>query len=175
MRLVDPALQRVVAIAELPGRPRWCVYDGKRDRFLVNVREPAAVAMLDAESLKILAATPISASGPHGMDIDHATGRAFVACDGKRTIALDLKTGRETGSVPIPGAPDATWFNPLRKLIYVAMGTPGALSVIDALTMTIVEEIATEPGAGTTAFDVQRQQLYIFLPQTSRMAIYAQR
>ena len=32
------------------------------------------------------------------MDIDHAAGRAFIACDGGRVVALDLETDREVGS-----------------------------------------------------------------------------
>lgn len=33
------------------------------------------------------------------------------------------------------------------------------------------EQIITEPGAHTTAFDVQRQRLYVFLP-SCRVAVY---
>jgi hypothetical protein len=38
--------------------------------------------------------------------------------------------------------------------------------------MTLVEQLATEEGAHTTAFDQQRQQLYVFLPRTSAAAAY---
>src|SRR5262249_3560556 len=34
----------------LPGRPRWCVYDAPRSRFLINIREPACVAVLSADN-----------------------------------------------------------------------------------------------------------------------------
>jgi len=43
-RLVEPTTGDLLASAELPGRPRWCVYDRRGDRFLVNIREPACVA-----------------------------------------------------------------------------------------------------------------------------------
>lgn len=173
-RIVDPDRRSVVATVSLPGRPRWCVYDRDRDRLLVNIREPASVLALDPQTLDATASIPISSAGPHGLDIDQATHRAFSACDGGRLVAIDLTTHQEVGSAPIPGAPDATWFNPARGLLYVAVGNPGVLSVIDVGTMTVAEERETEPGAGTTAFDLDRQQLYSFLPRSSRVAIYAE-
>ncbi len=174
VRLVDPVGQRVVETRSLPGRPRWCVYDRDRDRLLVNIREPASVLALDPQTLEATALIPISSAGPHGLDIDPATHRAFSACDGGRVVAIDLTTNQEVGSAPIPGAPDATWFNAAQGLLYVAVGNPGVLSVIDVGTMTVAEEMETEAGAGTTAFDLDRQQLYVFLPRSSRVAVYAE-
>jgi hypothetical protein len=41
--------------------------------------------------------------------------------------------------------------------------------------MTLEEEIMTERGAHTTAFDPDRQRLYVFLPATCRIAVYDER
>jgi DNA-binding beta-propeller fold protein YncE len=98
--------------------------------------------------------------------------RAFVACDGGQVVALDCATGQEAGSVPIPGAPDAIWFDTRNGHLYVAIGKPGLISVIDTAAMEVVEKVATEEGAGTTAFDGERRQLYVFLPGSSRVAVY---
>jgi YVTN family beta-propeller protein len=174
-RLVDPTQGRILATVTLPGRPRWGAYDRARQRFLLNIREPALVVALHPETLETLVAIPISVPGPHGLDIDHARDRAYVACDGGAVVELDLTSDREVRSVPIPGVPDATWVNPQAAHLYVAIGQPGVLHAIDLDTMSEQEAVITEPGAGTTAFDVQRQQLYVFLPQTSRVAIYAER
>src|SRR5207302_1714526 len=80
---------------ELPGRPRWCVYDRDADRFLVNIAEPACVALLTPEPFGVSGTWPVSAAGPHGLDLDVRGRRAFVACDGGRAVALDLASGRE--------------------------------------------------------------------------------
>ena len=171
-RLVDPRSGTVLTTAVLPGRPRWCVYDADRDRFLVNVREPACVAVLDAETAETRIRWPVSSPGPHGLDLDPARGRAFVACDGGKVLALDLETGRELAGVAIAGEPDAIWYNPGRSHLYVAIGQPGVLDVIDTARMAVVQEVATEAGAHTTAFDRTRQRLYVFLPRTGRAAVY---
>jgi DNA-binding beta-propeller fold protein YncE len=174
-RLVDPTQGRILATVSLPGRPRRGVYDRARQRFLLNIREPALVVALHPETMETMAAIPISVPGPHGLDIDHTRSRAYVACDGGAVIELDLTNDREVRSAPLPGVPDATWVNPQAARLYVAIGQPGVLHAIDLDTMSEQEAVITEPGAGTTAFDVQRQQLYVFLPQTSRVAIYAER
>src|SRR5215217_1078616 len=129
-RLVVLATGRVTTV-ELPSRPRWCVHDPIGDAFFVNVRDPALVVMLDAETCEVTARYPVPSAGPHGLDLDVPGRRLFVACDGGRVVVLDAETGRERGSVPIPGVPDAIWFNPARERLYVAIGEPGVLAIVD--------------------------------------------
>ena len=171
-RLVDLQAGRVVTETALPGRPRWCAYDSLGDRFLVNVRDPASVAVLAAATLAPQAQWPVSSAGPHGLDLDAEHGRAFVACDGGKVVALDLETGREVAGVAIAGEPDAIWYNPDRSLLYVAIGRPGVVDVVDTREMTLAQELPTEAGAHTTAFDRTRQLLYVFLPRSCRAVVY---
>src|SRR5258708_19281173 len=74
-RLITPAGE-TRAVTALPGRPRWCVYDAARDRFLVNVREPACAAILDAGPRRLLKTCPVASAGPHGLDLDPTGGAA---------------------------------------------------------------------------------------------------
>ena len=110
-RLVDPQAGEVMTAVELPGRPRWAVYHQASDRFLVNIREPACVAVLSADPFVVVERFPVLSPGPHGLDLDQDGRRAFVACDGSTVVTLDLATGREQARVPIAGAPDAIWHN----------------------------------------------------------------
>jgi len=86
--------------------------------------------------------------------------------------AVDLATGRELAHVAIAGEPDVIWHNAERNLLYVAIGRPGLIDVIDTEVMTRVEQVATEEGARTAAFDRTRQRLYVFLPHSCRAAVY---
>lgn len=171
-RLVDPYAGRVAAETELPGRPRWCAYDGDADRFLVNIRDPACVAVLAADTAAVQARWMVSSAGPHGLDLDAEHGRAFVACDEGSVAALDLATGQELASVAIAGAPDAIWYNPGRRHLYVAIGSPGVIDVVETRDLLLTQELATEEGAHTTAFDRKRQRLYVFFPHSCRAAVY---
>lgn len=163
-RLVDPSTGQIVATVQLPGRPRWAVYNHAEDRFLINIREPACISVLSPETFALVSTIPISSMGPHGLDIDQVGQQAFVACDGGAVVKLDVANGRELAQVPIAGAPDAIWHNHLRNRLYVAIQQPGVIDVVNTQTMTVEQHLPTEQGAHTTAFDAQRQRLYVFLP-----------
>jgi len=171
-RLIDPLSGSLLQLITLTGRPRWAVYDTARDRFLVNIREPAVVLVLAGQDGARIAAWPVSSDGPHGLDVDVGEGKAFVACDGAMVVALDLTTGAELAHAPIAGEPDVVWVNADRHHLYVAIGKPGVIDVLETRSLTPVEMVTTEEGAHTTAFDRRRGRLYAFLPQTSRAAVY---
>jgi DNA-binding beta-propeller fold protein YncE len=171
-RLMDPLSGRMLSNTQLPGRPRWCVFDAARDRFLINVREPACVVALAGGTAMIRTQIDVSGAGPHGLDLDAGGDRAFIACDARAVVVLDLGRDREVASLSIDGEPDAIWFNAARQLLYVAIGQPGLLDVIDCERMELKERVTTEQGAHTTAFDATRQRLYVFLPRSCRAAVY---
>lgn len=171
-RLIDPETGACVAIAQLPGRPRWSVFDAPRNRFLVNIREPALVVALAAGSLEEIARIQGLPPGPHGLDLDRPGERAFVACDAGVVVVLDLTTDTEISRVPIAGEPDAVWYNSAVDRAYVAIGRPGVIDVVDGRNCAVVERLTTEEGAHTTAFDGQRQQLYVFLPGRCEALVY---
>jgi DNA-binding beta-propeller fold protein YncE len=170
-RILDSSSKRMLATIRFPGRPRWSVYDARLDRFLVNIREPSGVFSITADSMQGRF-MPVSVAGAHGLDIEKDTGRGFVACDGKAVAVLDIDTGKEMATVPISGEPDAIWYNPRRSRLYCAIGKPGVIDTIDTLELVVDEQIVTEEGAHTTAFDWVRQRLYVFLPGTCRASVY---
>lgn len=173
-RLVDPSTGDALARVDLPGRPRWCVYDAQRDRFLVNVRDPACIVALAAGTVAEIDRIPVSGAGPHGLDLDPAGGRAFVACDAGVVVVLDLQTARELGRVSIAGEPDVVWYSPEHDRLYVAIGQPGVVDVLDCRTLALTERVETEQGAHTTAYDRRRQRLYVLLSGSCRAAVYAE-
>jgi DNA-binding beta-propeller fold protein YncE len=169
--LVNQEGGEVITQVQLPGRPRWAVYHQESGHFLVNIRQPACVAVLSADPFALVERYPISSPGPHGLDLDQAGRRAFVACDGGAVITLDLASGRELAQVPIAGTPDAIWHNHPLDRLYVAIPAPGVIDVVNTESMMVEEQIATEAGAHTTAYDALRQRLYVFLP-SCRVAVY---
>ena len=171
-RLIDPRTGACLTVHELPGRPRWCVYDAPRERFLVNVREPSCVVALSAENLQQVARIDGLPAGPHGLDLDGSRNRAFVACDAAEVAVIDLTMDGQIARVPIAGEPDAIWFSSSADCLYVAIGRPGLVDVVDGSTLSVVEEVTTEQGAHTTAYDGQRHRLYVFLPGSCQARVY---
>jgi len=70
----------------------------------------------------------------------------------------------ETRLVSIAGEPDIIWNNSSQRLLDCAIARPGVIDVIDTKTMALIEEVHTEEGVHTLAFDNVRQRLYAFLP-----------
>jgi DNA-binding beta-propeller fold protein YncE len=171
-RLLDPQTGRLVLTVELPGRPRWCLYDTQGDRFLVNIADPSRVVVLAADTLAPAPSWPVAQQGPHGLALDETTGQVFVACDSGDLVVLDRASGAVLHTLLIAGPPDVLWLNAARQRLYIAMGPPGVVQVLDTGAMRVVEEIATEEGAHTLTFDEDRQRLYVFLPRSGRAAVY---
>ena len=173
-RLLESTTGKLLVTGQLPGRPRWPVWDPINQRFLVNIREPSSVALLDPTHESVVDQWYLTEQGAHGLDLDPVGRRAFVACDSGVTVILDLADGHQLGSVPIGGEPDVIWFNPKKKLLYVAIGDPGELDVIDPTSMSMAQRIKTASGAHTTAFDRSRQLLYVLEPDGAKASVFKQ-
>jgi DNA-binding beta-propeller fold protein YncE len=107
------------------------------------------------------------------LDFDAATGRLFCACDAGVLVAIDATSGRVLGDVPLSGTPDVIFLHPQSDRLYVAIGDPGVIDVIDTNKMRRLEVVPTEAGAHTLALDRKRSKVYAFLPQSHRAAIFA--
>ena len=169
--IAEPSRTQIVASSPLPGKPRWAVYDPVRDLFLVNVAEPALVAVVDPQTAAVVDGWSVESPGPHGLDLDGG-GRVFVACDGGEVICLDSADGTKLARVPIAGGPDAIWFDRAGARLYVAIGRPGVVQVVDTGRMAVTETLVTEEGAKTTALDTRRRILYVFKPVSCSVAAF---
>ena len=173
LSVVDVAGRTMRAAVPVPGRTRWAIHDRMADAFFVNIADPPRIVVLaGADPGRVAKVYEVPAAGPHGLDIDPAAGRLFCACDDGQLVAMDAGTGRVLGAVPLSGAPDVIFLDPARARLYVAVGEPGVIDVIDTAAMKRVETVPTAPGAHTTALDPRRQRLYVFLPRTHRAAVF---
>ena len=175
MSIVDLARRERIAELKVPGRTRWTIYDERREVFFVNIASPARIVVIDARSpTKISREYDIPAVGPHGLDLDPATGRLLCACDAGVLLAIDPDSGNVVGDVGLSGAPDVIFLHRPSGRLYVAIGDPGVIDVIDVETMRREEVVSTEPGAHTLALDRKRNKVYAFLPNSYRAAVLHQ-
>src|SRR5262249_12383997 len=115
----------------LPGRPRWCVIDAAEERLFCAIREPSMLLVAGIEHFAERDRWPLPSGGAHGVDLDPDSGCLFVACDGGLLISVNADGGEVLGRWPLPGVPDATFFNPGTGLVHVAVGDPGVIVSID--------------------------------------------
>ena len=174
LSVVDVAARAMCAAVPVPGRTRWAIYDHLADAFFVNIADPPRIVVLTgADPTRVARTYEVPAKGPHGLDVDPATGRLFCACDDGQLVTLDGHTGRVLGTLPLSGAPDVIFLDADRARLYVAMGDPGVIDVIDTAAMARRETVPTEAGAHTTALDTRRRRLHVFLPHTHRAGVFA--
>jgi len=172
--VVDLGRRERIAEVKVPGRTRWAIYDAAIEMFFVNIASPARIVAIDArDPIKISTEYEVPAAGPHGLDLDQAKGLLLCACDAGALFAIDAASGRVLGDVPLSGAPDVIFLHPQSGHLYVAIGDPGVIDVIDIVTMRCAEVVPTEAGAHTLALDRKRSKIYSFLPQSHRAAVFA--
>jgi DNA-binding beta-propeller fold protein YncE len=169
---VDIASMSVIAELDLPGRPRWALHDRERDVVYANIREPAEIVVIDAERLTIVGSLSVPAAGPHGLWLDH--GRLFCAADGGALAVLDADDGRVLARHPLAGVPDVIMHDAVLHRLYVAVGDPGVVCCFDSDTFEAVETVSTEAGAHTLGLDPVAHRLYVFCPESSGAAVYAE-
>jgi DNA-binding beta-propeller fold protein YncE len=171
--VVDVERRERIAEVKVPGRTRWAIYDAALEMFFVNIASPPRIAAIDArDPIKISTEYEVPAAGPHGLDFDPAKGRLLCACDVGALFAIDAASGRVLGDVSLSGAPDVIFLHPQSGRLYVAIGDPGLIDVIDIGTMRCEKVVPTEAGAHTLALDRKRSKIYSFLPQSHRAAVF---
>jgi DNA-binding beta-propeller fold protein YncE len=171
--VVDVGRNERIAEIKVPGRTRWAIYNPALDTFFINIASPAQIVAIDArDPTKISKEYQVPAEGPHGLELDPVMGRLFCACDAGILFAIDAASGRILADVSLSGAPDVIFLNSRSGHLYVAIGDPGVIDVIDVATMRRKEVAPTEEGAHTLALDRKRSKVYAFLPRSHRAAVF---
>ena len=174
--VIDVRTRRRIADLPVAGRTRWAVFDPIADAYHVNIMDPPMIAVIEAgDPVAIRRVVPIPHVGPHGLDIDPSGRRVYCACDAGVVVEVDADSGALLGTEAITGAPDVVFFNPALSRLYVAIGEPGVIDVLDTTRLRLAETVATEAGAHTLSFDARRQLVCAFLPATHRAGVYEDR
>lgn len=173
LSVVDLDARQMRTEIPVAGSTRWTLYDPDADSCYVNVSDPPQIVVVDGRNPgRIARLIDIPAVGPHGLDLDLATGRLFCACDAAVLLTLEARSGKLIDRQVLSGKPDVVFFNRQHRQLYVAVGDPGVIDVFDTRTMERLETVTTEEGAHTTALAPAGDRVYAFLPASHRAAIY---
>lgn len=171
--VIGLAGQRVIATIDLPGRPRWAVWEQATNQVYANIRDPAKIVVIDPASHQIARQIAVPADGPHGLWIDGEW--LYCAADGNALVILHRDTGEVRAVLPLPGTPDVVMHDQALRHLYVAVGDPGVIAVADTSSPQIIEVVPTEAGAHTLGTDPDRHTVYAFLPGSGGAAVYEDR
>ena len=164
--------RRVVRTIALSGRPRWAVFDPSSDSVYVNIQSPAVISVIDAAVLMESGRIEVGAEGPHGLAL--AGSRLFCAADGGDLVVVEWFLGvpRVVKRMPLRGAPDVVMHDERRKLLFVAIGSPGVVMTFDTDRLEEVATVETEEGAHTIGWDQTSGHLYAFAPKRGGALVF---
>ena len=165
--------RRVIQTITLPGRPRWAVFDRSSDRVYVAIQSPAILLAIDAGTFTASRRIEVGAEGPHGLAL--IGRRLFCAADGGELAVVELTNDvRVVKRLPLPGTPDVVMHDERGKRLYVAVGSPGTVTVFDTERLAEVQTVETEEGAHTIGWDPATAQLYAFAPQRGGALVFSE-
>lgn len=175
--VVDTSTDKVVGSITIPGVPEFMVYDESTGRLYLNIKTKDVVAVIDPASSAVVAQWPTGAAKqPHGLALDAASHRIFVAGGNGKAVQIDTKTGAVTGTADITPQVDQIAFDAANSLLYCAgtdkmtvlRTTGGKLTSLgDATTAATAKNVAVDPATGavwTTFTDGKNSFAKAWLP-----------
>jgi DNA-binding beta-propeller fold protein YncE len=134
---------------KLDGLPEGYALDAGRGVFYTNLEDKDKTLAIDIKTRKVLAtwSPGCGKEGPRGLVIDGARRLLLVACtDG--VVSLDVAhDGKEVGRLKTGAGVDNIDYYAPKKLLYVASGRDGMLTVIRVADGGALSEVATAPTA----------------------------
>jgi len=154
---------------KLPGAAEGFQIESGRPRLYVNIPSPSEVVVIDTDKQSVLQRYKIEmAGGQHPLALDEANHRIYLGCRKKPMIVvMDTETGKETGSVDIPGDIDDLFLDTKSKRLYASCGD-GAIAVIAQSSpdkLVVLEKIDTPKGAKTAYLDTATGRYFLAVPR----------
>jgi DNA-binding beta-propeller fold protein YncE len=169
MAVIDAKTLELVQVIELPGSPRGLQVAAERPRLYVNTGPSCQVTVVDTDNNQVVGGYPFGDDKDMGpLALDEGNKRIFVGLRTRPRLAvLDLDTGKEVASVPIPQGSDDMGYDPKAKRIYTSCNS-GFVSVIRQVNADRYEAVADVPtakGAKTSFYNAATQRLYVPVPR----------
>src|SRR5438105_5328180 len=138
------------------------------------MRAPAAVCVNEGEVLVRSDTIPFPAGGPHGLAIvpEERGASLWCAADAGALVVIDRDSRAVEATLPLPGAPDVVMYDRDLGRLYVAVSSPGTVSVFDIRQRAHRETTETEEGAHTIGWDPTSARLFVVAPNSCGVAIY---
>lgn len=107
-------------------------------KLIVTSETTQNVVTVDAEKGVVLSAVPTAAQGSHMVAVQSDGRRAYTANVGSGTMtAIDLSSGRATGSVTIGPRSEGLATTPDGNEVWVGSNTDGTVSVVNVAAMRV--------------------------------------
>lgn len=132
----------------------------------VAARTPDELVKIDPSTLEPVRRIRLpGCDGAHGVYLDVANQRAFVACErNARLVAVDLLRGRELARAPVGTGPDVLAFDAALHRLYVASESGTVTAFDTSRTLHKIGQSHLASGAHSVAVDQATHWVYFPLP-----------
>jgi DNA-binding beta-propeller fold protein YncE len=161
---IDPRTGEIVATVELDDEaPNGAVGDGKGHVFVNNERN-STIQTIDLKTMKAVASWPIApCKAPSGIAYDRKHRRIFAGCS-NTSVVLDADSGKVVATIANGDGVDGVGWDPAEKLLYIAAGTSGNVTIVhqdSADKYTTVATVETMAGAKKMTVDPTAHKAYL--------------
>lgn len=162
--IVDVQKDAIVKTLEFESETGMPQYDSVSKKVYVNLRNTNEIAEIDPATDAVAGTFPIEGCQyNHGMAIDSERHRAFLLCNGTKTLTVyALDTHKAIAHLPIPSGADVVKFDPGLGRIYAACSS-GYISVFqqdDADHYRKLEDFAVQKMVHSLAVDTSTHRVY---------------
>jgi DNA-binding beta-propeller fold protein YncE len=164
LALIDVKKRSVVSSIDLDGELEFLVADGN-GKVYVNIESKDAVGVVDVPGRKVMKRIPLKGcEEPSGAAYDAADGLVISVCGNGVAKFVDPVKALEVASVTVSKGADAVMYDPKRKVVFIAGGDDGTLSILrvsDRDHIALMQTLKTQPGTRLGAVDPETGKLYL--------------
>jgi DNA-binding beta-propeller fold protein YncE len=162
--VVDVQKDEIVRTLHFDSETGMPQYDPVARKVYVNLQDQNIFAVIDPATDEVVGRYPVGrCKGNHGMALDPAHHRAFLACEENDLMTVfDLDRNLPTAFLPVASGPDVIKFDPGLGRIYVACYS-GAISVFhqdDPEHYRKLEDFRVQHAVHSLAVDVRTHRVY---------------
>jgi DNA-binding beta-propeller fold protein YncE len=173
--VVDVQKDEIVKTLTFKSETGMPQYDSVGRKVYVNLRNTNEIAELDPATDTVLATYPVEGCRyNHGMAVDSEHHRAFLVCNGTKTLTVfTLDTHMAIAHLPLPAGADVVKFDPVLGRIYAACSS-GFISVFqqdDAEHYRTLEDFAVQKLVHSLAVDTATHRVYAPEQQENGQAV----
>ena len=167
--VIDAKSLDLLSTVKLPAPPHGFQVAAKNPRVYVNTGVPCEVSVVDTDKNEVVARHPLGAhKGIGPLTLDEANQRILVGLRREPRLAvLDLESGNERASVPIPEGSDDMALDSQTKRVYISCSS-GFVAIVRQVDKDHYESVANIPtvkGAKTSAYNPATKRLYVVVPR----------
>jgi len=162
--IVDVDKDEIVKTLEFKSETGMPQYDSVARKVYENLRSANAVAEIDPATDALLGRYPVDGCRyNHGMAVDSKHHRAFLLCNGTKTLTVfALDTHKAIAHLPLPAGADVVKFDPGLGRIYAACssGFIAVFQALDADHYRKLEDFAVQTMVHSLAVDTATHRVY---------------